>query len=160
METKKIAELPVPTHIAKFVQRRLVKGVLVLNRRYHVLHSETQQCKSYFANLDPKHTILKVEMLSPNKRTLFCLKNELEQSFFDTMMVFVAAHFMAGMSARAAITQFLSLYDIDDEDYQLGTAYRYWTRHKAQAVLPMDQFGSFSRRQQNDQYHGNRKSAA
>lgn len=50
--------------------------------------------------------------------------------FSITMLTWVDAQVQAGMEAWASLRDFLEQYDIDEEEYSLESAYRYWLKYR------------------------------
>lgn len=134
--SQKLHHVPVPAYILKFVQDRTQNGVYYPPARHITIHTNYQYAKAALARRTTYNTVLTVQIPRANPVVAYFLANTLSKEFRERMYSSMAVAVKQGGSALTALRVFLDLYGITDEEYDIGSAYRNWLRHKEKAFNP------------------------
>ncbi len=142
---KKIAQLPIKPHIKKFIIHHsskylnydydVEKNLLELKQRIPFLKiTNTVHPREYFQKISDG-TYINVMMENANDHNLYALNRQLEKDFQHQMFVFLntskCIYDSIGLQfcAMDSIRNFLDSHDIQEEEYNIGTAYKLWQRY-------------------------------
>jgi hypothetical protein len=104
---------------------------LSLPKRYHIyMHRDTVHPARHLVPDSEKKEIL-IEGPDFNYRKAYAIIRNIEAQFREKMNVFVKAKTEAGVPSRAALREFIELYDILEEELKLDSCYKDWSRYKA-----------------------------
>lgn len=130
--------LPVKPYVYQVLQHQLENGILKINRRVVRTITNPVRVKEYFErNKDSKYCI-KVELKTSSLYTLHGLQMELASQFRDKLYTHIAISVKSGFSAMGALRSFFEFYNITEDQYDLGSAYRTWLREKEKYLNPKE----------------------
>lgn len=81
-------------------------------------------------------TVLCMQISTSSYFVAYSLVNTLSREFRDRMYACMAVAVSQGGCALSALRAFLQLYQITEDEYDIGSAYRNWLRHKEKALNP------------------------
>lgn len=134
--SKKLHQVPVPPYILKFVQDRTLNGVYYPPGRSIVIQKNYDRAKSAMERKTTSSAVLTMQMRTASFFVAYSLVNTLSKEFRERMYTCMAVAVKQGGCALTALKAFLDLYGITDEEYDIGSAYRNWLRHKEKALNP------------------------
>jgi hypothetical protein len=126
----KLHKLPVKPYVFRFIEPQLENGVYKINRRVVRTIKNNVRVNEYFEkNKDSQYYIL-VELRSSSLYTLHGLQMDLSREFRDKLYTHIAISVKGGGTAMSAIRSFFEFYNITEDDYDIGSAYRTWLRER------------------------------
>jgi hypothetical protein len=133
----KLHKLPCKPYVRKYVAPDLSnRGVLrIKNRVVRTIRDKTQVTK-FFEKCNDSTSFIMVEMNAASLYTLYSLHNTLAQEFRDKLFSVMAYAVHKGIPAREAARDFLAMYGITPDEYDLDSAYRTWQRRKDKYLNP------------------------
>lgn len=129
-------KLPVRPYLVKYLQKDMEDGVLKFGRRVVRVERNSVKVREYFDKHRDSKYFIWVEMREASLYTLYGLQADLAETFRDTLFSVMAFAVKSGMKAKVAARDWLSSYNITDEEYDLDSAYRTWQRRKGQFLNP------------------------
>lgn len=133
-------KVPLEPHIYKFVllEETFDNGVIDMKKRnFFPITRDWHQFKKHFAEKRPGTKEVLVLTIAPRKDYLYGMIRYWEDRFAEKMLDYIDAREDI-MPALAALKQFLDKYDIDSEEYKLGTGYKRYQRHKLKQNEPRE----------------------
>ncbi len=104
---------------------------LVLNKTYAIyMHTNTVYPFKFTEPIEGLKEI-KIEGNKMNVRKAYAIIRNIESQFREKMLAHIWAKTETGYPSRAALREYLEVYDILDEEVNLDSMYKDWTRFKA-----------------------------
>lgn len=129
-------KLPCKPYVRKYVAADLEDGVLRIKNRIVRTIQDKTSVTNYFSKVDFAESFIIVEMKSSSLYTLYSLHSTLAKEFRDKLFSVMAYAVKKGIPAREAARDFLEMYDIEPDEYDLDSAYRTWQRRKERYLFP------------------------
>lgn len=129
-------KLPCKPYVRKYVAADLEDGVLRIKNRIVRTIQDKTSVTNYFNRAETSESFIIVEMKSSSLYTLYSLHTTLAKEFRDKLFSVMAYAVKKGIPAREAARDFLEMYDIEPDEYDLDSAYRTWQRRKDRYLFP------------------------
>jgi hypothetical protein len=129
-------KLPCKPYVRKYVAADLEDGVLRIKNRIVRTIQDKTSVTNYFSKVEIAESFIIVEMKSSSLYTLYSLHSTLAKEFRDKLFSVMAYAVKKGIPAREAARDFLEMYDIEPDEYDLDSAYRTWQRRKERYLFP------------------------
>jgi hypothetical protein len=129
-------KLPCKPYVRKYVAADLEDGVLRIKNRIVRTIQDKTSVTNYFSKVEFAESFIIVEMKSSSLYTLYSLHSTLAKEFRDKLFSVMAYAVKKGIPAREAARDFLEMYDIEPDEYDLDSAYRTWQRRKERYLFP------------------------
>lgn len=129
-------KLPCKPYVRKYVAADLEDGVLRIKNRIVRTIQDKTSVTNYFSKVEVSESFIIVEMKSSSLYTLYSLHSTLAKEFRDKLFSVMAYAVKKGIPAREAARDFLEMYDIEPDEYDLDSAYRTWQRRKERYLFP------------------------
>lgn len=130
-DTKQV-RIFVQPHIYKILRRdHKYEGKLTIPQRFQLIgHTNPLRWKKWEVPQDNSKEII-VEGPNMNIHKAYFIIRSIENEFRDKMNTYVLGATKAGLASRAALREFIEVYDILEEELKLDSAYKDWSRFKA-----------------------------
>ena len=133
----KLHKLPCKPYVRKYVAPDLSNhGVLKIKNRIVRTIQDKNAVTKYFEKSNEATSFIMVEINCSSLYTLYALHSTLAREFRDKLFSVMAYAVFKGIPAREAARDFLSMYEITPEEYDLDSAYRTWQRRKDRYLHP------------------------
>jgi hypothetical protein len=133
----KLHKLPCKKYVKKYVAADLdSNGVLKIKNRVVRTIQDKNAVMNYFATVADSTCFIMVELKCSSLYTLYSLHSTLAKEFRDKLFSVMAFAVKKGIPAREAARDFLGMYDIEPDEYDLDSAYRTWQRRKLRYLNP------------------------
>jgi hypothetical protein len=129
-------KLPCKPYVRKYVAADLEDGVLRIKNRVVRTIQDKTSVMNYFTKAESSECFIIVEMKSSSLYTLYSLHSTLAKEFRDKLFSVMAYAVKKGIPAREAARDFLEMYNIETDEYDLDSAYRTWQRRKERYLFP------------------------
>jgi hypothetical protein len=129
---RKLAILPVPYYLLKFIRQKgnYQSGTLFLDSKVKLPEvKDFHQSARHFAKRAEKHN-LKVFMYDPTKKRLYQLYVMYRELFNQAMHDAMSRDHAMGLKAKDSLVEFLDLYGITEYDYKIDRGLKSWQRYK------------------------------
>ena len=129
---RKLAILPVPYYLLKFIRQKgnYQSGTLFCDSKIVLPEvKDFHQSSRYFAKRADKHNI-RVFMYDPTKRRLYQLYVLYRELFKQAMHEAMSRDHAMGLKAKDSLVEFLDLYGITEYDYKIDRGLKSWQRYK------------------------------
>lgn len=122
----------VQPHLYKILRRDYrYDGKLVMPRRFQLIgHTNPLRWKKWEIAQDNTKEII-IEGPNMNIHKAYFIIRSIENEFRDKMNTYVLGCTKAGIPSRAALREFIEIYDILEEELKLDSCYKDWSRFKA-----------------------------
>jgi len=133
----KLHKLPCKPYVRKYVAPDLSnRGVLKIKNRVVRTIRDKNAVTKYFEKSNSATSFIMVEMNCSSLYTLYALHSTFEREFRDKLFSVMAYAVFKGIPAREAAREFLAMYGITADEYDLDSAYRTWQRRKERYLHP------------------------
>lgn len=133
----KLHKLPCKPYVRKYVAPDLSNhGVLKIKNRIVRTIRDKNAVTKYFEKSNDATSFIMVEMNCSSLYTLYALHSTLAREFRDKLFSVMAFAVFKSIPAREAARDFLSMYGITPDEYDLDSAYRTWQRRKDRYLHP------------------------
>jgi hypothetical protein len=129
-------KLPCKPYVKKYVAADMENGVLKIKNRVVRTVQDKTAVVNYFKTVDTSTCSIIVEMKSSSLYVLYALHSTLAREFRDKLFSVMAYAVRKGIPAREAARDFLEMYEIETDEYDLDSAYRTWQRRKERYLNP------------------------
>jgi hypothetical protein len=118
-------------HIYKILRRdHGYDGKLVLPRRFQLIgHTNPLRWKKWETPQEKSKEII-IEGPNMNLHKAYFIIRSIESEFREKMNTYVLGATKGGMPSRAALREFIEVYDILEEELKLDSCYKDWSRFK------------------------------
>jgi hypothetical protein len=136
--------IPVFPHVKKFIQKNYKVSSVIKTEEYNTFgklvtralldkRTSPQHNDAYRNKLTASITITLTKEqaeLSPRINRLLRINIDMDRIFKDHLLTYIYALQSTGIPPYTACRMFLQLYSIDEKEYSLDAAYRFWQRAK------------------------------
>ena len=129
-------KLPCKAYVRKYVAADLEDGVLRIKNRIVRTIQDKTSVMNYFSKAESSECFITVEIKSSSLYTLYALHSTLAKEFRDKLFSVMAYAVKKGIPAREAARDFLEMYNIETDEYDLDSAYRTWQIRKERYLFP------------------------
>lgn len=105
---------------------------LVLRKRFQIIgHRDNFTWERRSEKVDETWREIIIEGPAMNLHKAYFIIRSIEEAFRDKMNTFVLGQSRAGVPSRAALRDFIEIYDIIESELKLDSCYKDWSRFKA-----------------------------
>jgi hypothetical protein len=105
---------------------------LKVRKRFQIIgHRDNATWERRSENPDGSWKEITIEGPSMDLHKAYFIIRAIEEAFRDKMNIYVLGATKAGLPSRAALREFIEVYDILEEELKLDSCYKDWSRFKA-----------------------------